>query len=238
MKRKRQAAQGSLEYALILLLIAVAAIITMQIMGISVQSVYCRVAGGLGVSNCAASAICQDDFNNISNELLKYGTWQFTNGQICNINNNYTGGMLYNKCSMNGSLSTSDYTASLNGADLASGNGYGIMFRTSDTGSGLNGYAFQYDPGLGGFVMRKWVNGAEITPPLAQKSYSGYNWYAQTHNLSVKVVGNTFTGYVDGQVVLTGTDPNNTYPSGGTAIRTWDSTNVCIDQFTLNSNTP
>ena len=236
MKIKRNTGQGNVEYALILLLIAVAAIIVMQIMGISVRDVYCRVADGLGVKNCAASTICQDDFTDLSGSQIKNGNWTASGGQLCTAGG---GGMVYNKCSMASSMTTADYTASLNVANLTSGNGYGIYFHATDTGSGLNGYAFQYDPGLGGFVVRKWVNGSEIFNPVLAVSYvSGYNWYGQPHNLSIKVVGNTFIGYVDGQQVLTGSDPNNTFPTGGSALRTWDSTNMCIDQFTLSPNAP
>ena len=237
MNTKKPSGQGNMEYALILLLIAVAAIMIMQITGVSVESVFCRVAGGLGAKNCGSSTICQDDFTDLSGSLVKSGTWTVSNGQLCNSGG---GGMVYNKCSMgNGSLPTNDYTASLNVANLTAGNGYGIYFHATDTGSGINGYAFQYDPGLGGFVIRKWVNGSEIFNPVLAVAYvSNYNWYSQPHNLTVKVVGNTFIGYVDGQQVLSGTDPNNTYPTGGSAIRTWDSTNLCVDQFSLSPNTP
>ena len=236
MTTKKLAGQGNVEYALILLLTAVAVIIIMQLMGISVRQAYCVVAGGLGVKNCGATTICQDDFADMGGSTVKNGNWTASNGQLCTTGG---GGMVYNKCSMGSGMTTTDYTASLNVASLTAGNGYGIFFHATDTGAGINGYAFQYDPGLGGYVIRKWVNGAEIYNPVIAVSYApGFNWYGQPHNLSIKVVGNTFIGYVDGQQVVTGTDPNNTFPSGGSAIRTWDSSNLCVDQFSLNPNTP
>ena len=120
MNTKKPSGQGNMEYALILLLIAVAAIMIMQITGVSVESVFCRVAGGLGAKNCGSSTICQDDFTDLSGSLVKSGTWTVSNGQLCNSGG---GGMVYNKCSMgNGSLPTNDYTASLNVANLTAGN--------------------------------------------------------------------------------------------------------------------
>ena len=126
--------------------------------------------------------------------------------------------------------------AQIDGAKLNSGNGYGIYFRATSTSQGVSGYAFQYDPGFNGLVMRKWVNGVEINPPMAFKSMPGSDWYSAAHTLSVKVSGNTYTGMVDGVPMLTATD--NTYLTGGTALRVWDSTQVCMDNFSVSSLTP
>lgn len=215
------------EYALILLLIAIGTILAFQLMGVSISDVYCRVASGFKADACAkTTALCNDEFSNLSGSGGLSGTWKAANGQACI----QGGGTLYNKCSMS-TVNATDYMASLDGATLSGGNGYGIFFRASDSGLGVNGYAFQYDPGASGFVIRKWVNGREINPSIAYQSKPGYDWYGKPHKLEVKVVGNTFTGYVDGVAVLSGTD--NTYTSGGTGIRTWDSTQLCVDNFSL-----
>lgn len=227
MRNKKQTGQGTVEYALILVLGLIATLLVLQTMGISISDVYCRVAGGFTNNGCSQT-LCKDDFSNLSGILQQSGIWSVTNGQLCN----QGGGIVYNKCSMS-NFSTTDYSVNLDGATLAAGNGYGIFFRASNTGSGTNGYAFQYDPGLKGFVVRKWVTGWEINPPIVFKATPGFDWYGKPHTLKVKVVGNTFTGYVDGQEMLTGQD--STYTSGGGGIRTWDSTNLCIDQFSVTS---
>jgi Flp pilus assembly pilin Flp len=100
---------------------------------------------------------------------------------------------------------------------------------------GMNGYVFQYDPGYspGSFIIRKWVNGRELSVPIAVAKASGYDWYNTPRDIQVVVKGDTFTAYVDGTPVLTATD--STYTSGGTGIRTWDSTQVCFDQFGMQS---
>lgn len=231
MKTSRQFGQGMVEYALLLLLVVLVTFLALQLMGISVREVYCRVAGGF-TPNACATTLCKDDFSSASGSKVRNGAWQVSNGQLC-ING---GGIVYDKCSMT-SLTATDYSASLESAALKSGDGYGIFFRATDTPAGTNGYAFQYDPGLKGFVVRKWVSGKEINPPLAYKAVpANYDWYSKPHKLTIKVVGNTFTGYVDGQAVLTGKD--STYPSGGTGIRTWDSTKLCLDQSVIDPIKP
>jgi fructan beta-fructosidase len=219
------------EYALILLLIAVASLLILRLLGISTRDVYCRVASGFQANACAQStAYCQDDFNNPGGWQTSAGSstsWGTSNGQLCA--NGYN--ILANRCSMSG-MPSNDYVAEINGAKLNQGNGYGLFFRASDNGQGMNGYAFQYDPGLGGYVIRKWVNGVEINPALGYKSTPGTDWYGAAHKLSVSVVGDTFVAMVDGAPVLTVKD--STYPSGGTGMRTWDSTQVCMESFNVN----
>lgn len=227
MKPKKFAGQGLVEYALILALIAVFVILTLRLLGVSVSNVFCTVTGVFSKNGCSA-ALCQDDFSSLSGSQNLSGTWTASNGQVCNAN----GGVIWNKCSVS-SLNAADYSATINGANLTQGSGYGIFFRATNSAAGINGYAFQYDPGASGFVIRKWVNGAEIfNPTLARTAVpAGFNWYG-THNLSVQVVGSTITGYLDGQAVVSVQD--STFTSGGTAVRTWDSTNLCMDSFSIN----
>lgn len=231
---KQCAGQGMVEYALILLLIAIASLLVLQLSGVSVSEVYCKVASGFSANACGKTAYCQDGFDNLNGWKTTSGpqtSWVTSNGQLCA--NGY--GTITNKCSMSG-MPSNDYVASINGANLSQGNGYGLFFRATDNGMGTNGYAFQYDPGLNGVVIRKWVNGAEINPALAFKSLPGTNWYGSAHTLSVKVQGDTFIGMVDGIPMLTVKD--STYPSGGTGLRTWDSTQVCMDNFGINPIVP
>ena len=234
--RDRASAQGMVEYALALLLIAVVCLLILQIFGVSLQGLYCQVAGVFNASACSATAAttyCNSAFNNLNDWRVTSGAstnWTTSNGQMCA--NGY--GTLTNTCSS--SLPSSDYVAQIDGARLTSGNGYGIYFRATSSMNGVSGYAFQYDPGFNGVVIRKWVNGVEINPPLAVKSMPGNDWYSSAHTLSVKVSGNTYVGMLDGVPVLTATD--STYPSGGTALRVWDSTQVCMDNFSVSSAAP
>ena len=228
MHHGRTAGQAVVEYALALVLILLVVILALRLMGVSLNAVYCQVVGIFNKNACAG-VLCEDRFANLSGEQVPFGAWSAANGQACI----QGGGVMYNQCSTT-RMSASDYQVTMSNALLTSGNGYGVYFRATNSPAGLNGYAFQYDPGANGFVIRKWVNGVEIfSPTLAQVSNPGYSWYGQAHNLSVKVVGSTFTGYVDGVAVITAQD--STFTSGGTGIRTWDSTVLCTSGLSVNS---
>lgn len=128
-----------------------------------------------------------------------------------------------------GDASWTDYTVNVN-AKLNQGQGYGIFFRTSGT-QPLNGYSFQYDPGYGtgSFIMRRWVNGSEQNPFAVAAPPAGFQWTGTDRSVSLDVQGNTFRAYVDGELVLTGT--NSTYSSGSVGLRTWGTSTTQFDNF-------
>ncbi len=230
---KKNHGQGLAEYAILLALIAVGIALILQLYGISVYEAYCSVADRVsGGKACQPDEICGDDF---SSDLSGWTTLEGKPGNTLNgayCPSTYT--RVINKCSTDGSLE--DYTVSLNGANLTSGWGYGLIFRAENTPDGMNGYVFQYDPGYspGSFIFRKWVNGRELSVPFAVTKAPNYSWYNAPRDIKVVVDGNTFTAYVDGKAVLTATD--STYTSGGSGIRTWDTTLVCFDEFEMQSN--
>jgi len=132
-------------------------------------------------------------------------------------------------------LPQSDYDINLNDVTLKQGNGYGVYFRTTTDASGLDGYAFQYDPGAGNkLLIRRWANGAEIMSPIAMVPIDA-TIYNVPHNFKISVKGDTFTVFMDGKQVLSAKD--STYPTGGTGLRSWDSTSACLNDFSI-SQTP
>jgi hypothetical protein len=214
MKKDRvndSAGQGLIEYALILLAVVLTAILSLTAMGVDVSNIFCQVAGGVGANNVCGH-IFSDDFANLSNWNIVNGVWQAINGDL-------TGGPGEGRIFHD--MSQSDYMITLNKATLDQGNGYGVFFRATND-SNVNGYSFQFDPGYGGgaFIMRKWVNGNELAP-FAVANAPGYNWNAANRQVQVAVKGSTFTAYVDGKQVVSGTD--STYSKGGVGLRTWDS---------------
>jgi Flp pilus assembly pilin Flp len=226
--QRRTVAQGLIEYALILLLGAVVVILVLRLLGFNLRDAYCKVVGGLGGGGYC-SHYCTDNFADSSGWTTtnKLG-WQASNGQFCNAANNEQ--QAFNTCSQDPNVLPKNYVVRLENANLLSGNGYGVFFRLQGT-SPVNGYAFQYDPGLPGFVIRKWVNGWEVNPALAYKAAPGYSWYNTPRKMEVYVQGNTYNAYADGVLVLTATD--STFPTGGAGLRTWDSTRVCMSGFSI-----
>jgi type II secretory pathway pseudopilin PulG len=136
--------------------------------------------------------------------------------------------------SFTGDTSWDDYTIDTD-ATLTQGNGYGLFFRVTDPSS-LTGYSFQYDAGwLGGsFIMRQWTAGHEANPFAVATAPLGFQWRDIERHITVKVQGNTFTTFIDGQQVLTGT--NSAYASGQVGLRTWTNGSAEFDNFQVSTD--
>jgi Flp pilus assembly pilin Flp len=221
-------AQGTVEYALILALVVIVVIVILSLTGTNIAQVYCRVVGALGGAAC--SSYCSDDLNSLGGWTTSGSSWSINSGQVCTVGNQPEGRM-FNRCSFeNPNIPPTNYVINAENATLTAGNGYGIIFRTAST-TPLNGYTFQYDPGASGFIIRKWINGAEST--LAYRAFPAGFQINAPHNLQVVVNGNTYKAYVDGVLMLTATDA--TYTSGGSGLRRWDATSACIDNFNISA---
>ncbi|RME07737.1 MAG: DUF1080 domain-containing protein [Anaerolineae bacterium] len=220
--KKHELGQGLAEFALLIVLVATVASLTLVVTGTSLQDVYCSaVAGITGKDPCAAAL--SEDFSDLSDWQIVWGrNWRIEDGKLCGSG----WGALFNT-----QFSGDDYTINLGKANLARGNGYGVFFRAQNY-SRPEGYIFQYDPGWrgGAFIFRKWVNGHELYP-FAEARMPGYDWHGEDHQITVAVEGNTYIAYVDGQEVLRASD--STYTQGGIGLRTWDRTAVCFDDLTI-----
>lgn len=221
--------QGLVEYALLIALVVIIIILVLQIFGITLQDVYCQVATTLGGGETCQieKKYCEDNFaGDMDGWNNLYQSASIQDEKLCM--NRYS--MMFNQCSID--ENDSDYTVNISGVNLNRGNGYGIFFRATNTDRRQNGYIFQYDPGYGSgaFLFRKWVNGRE-TAPFARVFVPGYQWHGTPRYVQVKVEGNTFTAFVDGEPVLTATD--DTYSEGSAGLRTWNGTDVCFDNFSL-----
>jgi fructan beta-fructosidase len=209
--------QSMIEIGLIIALVAAIAVVGVTATGTSTSTTLCRVVNTFGDSS-GCGVLFADTFANLNAWQIAAGTWASVNGAL-------NGGPKEGRVFV--PLKANDYTITVDSARLTEGNGYGVFFRTQNFGS-INGYSFQYDPGLGGFAFRKWVGGSEIATPIAfAKAPAGYDWYAASRNLQISVSGSTFSATLDGQTVLTTTD--RTYTDGGMGFRTWDSTKASFD---------
>jgi Flp pilus assembly pilin Flp len=218
----REQGQGIVEYALFVALLLATIFLSLQMLGISLRDAFTMVYCGISRSG-ACQSLFSDDFNNLNAWTIVRGIWKTENGKLLAGPGE---GRIFRE------LSQKDYVISLNGAQLFQGNGYGIFFRATNPGA-VNGYSFQYDPGYGGFIFRKWVNGNEISPPFAIARAPSFDWYSKARNVQVVVQGDTYIAYVDGVKVLEARD--STYLEGGMGLRTWDNSTISVDQVTVNS---
>lgn len=223
--------QGVVEYALIVLLVALVIIVALQVQGITIAEVFCRVSDGItGGDTCRQTAVCSDSFSSDEgNWSTAKGDYDIRDDQLCLSGN----AMIFNQCSEE--MEPEDYVIIVEGATLFEGPGYGIYFRASNTTPDRygytyqNGYTFQYDPGYGGFVFEKWVRGNHIYPQLAKVRNREYDFYHQPREIKIVVKGNTFSAYVDDELVLTATD--DAFPEGDVGLRSYGTTQVCMDNF-------
>ncbi len=229
-----QRGQGVAEYALLLVLVAIGVFLLLQLMGISVQEVYCETIAAIsGSPVCTPQEYCGDDFaGGLDAWHTARGQPTQQEGKLCLQKDS----QVFNTCSME--QKQSNYVIRMEDVVLEKGNGYGVFFRTTDNGKGPSGYIFQYDPGMkyhgyppnGAFLIRRWVNGREIWTPLDIAPLAG-DVYDTPHDIEIIVQDDTFTVKVDGQQVLQATD--STYDSGGVGLRTWDNTQVCSAEYSL-----
>jgi Flp pilus assembly pilin Flp len=215
------AGQGLIEYGLVLVAVALAVVLAASAMGVDISNIFCQVTGDLGAANICGH-IFVDDFADLSFWEAVIGNWQVVNGDL---KGGPGEGRLFHQ------MSKADYVITLDKATLNQGDGYGVFFRTNNAQK-VDGYSFQYDPGYGGgaFIMRKWVHGNELAP-FAVASAPGYNWNAPNRQIQVAIKGNTYTAYVDGKPVVSGTD--STYTKGGVGLRTWGNSTVSFGKVTV-----
>ncbi len=118
-------------------------------------------------------------------------------------------------------------------AQLRSGWGYGIWFRTSGMETNqVTGLSFQYDPKYGNqFIVRQWNKGVECGNPIAKTPFPGGMAINGQHDIVVAAQGNTLYATIDGVRLFdvpdlsTAIEKNSCkYPAPtGTAVglRTW-----------------
>ena len=133
-----------------------------------------------------------------------------------------------------GDTSWQDYSITAN-VNLESGNGYGIYYR-ADGEQDITGYIFQYDPGLGNkFVVRKVVEGSEQAPfqevKMTDVMGSDFDVKGTSHEIIIKVVGDSHVISVDGVEVLSFTDSDFTEGSGG--LRKWGNGVTVFEDVTV-----
>lgn len=235
---KREAGQGIVEYALIMVLVSLIALGSMSAMGISLRDVYQTIANAFNGSE-AAEAIRTFYSNTFDDDLSGWseakwgsfygGRWRVQDGKLKG--DRFAALFLDD-------FSRSDYTLTAKGVVFANTNpvwnGGALYFRT-DTNA-RSGYVFeieQRNPGKDALIhFRKWANGYEINPPLASAPVpAGYNFESPT-DIQIRVEGDTFTAYMNGAQVLQTSD--STYSSGTVGIASNWGSRMEIDDILIN----
>lgn len=229
MKEQSQlSGQGIVEYALIMVGVAVVVILVLNVTGLSLRDVYCEVVSGLGSAACEANG-CSYTFD-ASSDL---DAWEGKNmerfavegGKAC-ITGNGSSADSYLNSTCTSDLESSDY--SINFEDVTvdrvvnnnKNTGFDVWFRAEDD---KNGYLFIYNSRTNRMRFWKVVNGKWIKLSEAKVPSE---WQSQEFDLNINVEGDTFTAYKDGQAVLSAKD--SAYTEGTVGIRNKPSSKSCI----------
>jgi hypothetical protein len=125
-------------------------------------------------------------------------------------------------------------------AQLRSGMGYGVWFRTSGMETNqVTGLSFQYDPKYGNqFIVRQWNKGTECSNPIAKTPFPSGMTINGQHDIVVAAQGNSLYATIDGVRLFDVPDlataiANNSckYPAPtGTAVglRTWGASTSAV----------
>jgi Flp pilus assembly pilin Flp len=231
--------QAMIEYGLILVFVSIVVIVILSVLGKATKKPYEDILLALNVPTPGSNdpiEYCKGDMNSMDDWLLqgnKTKDWQTNDGKLC-MNNKGGSNYAYSKCSANSMPNQSDYVVRLSGANLLGGSGYGVMLCEQNNDGKPSGYSFQYDPGKGYFVFKKWVDGVEKDLEKARPpAHPNYDWHNVERDVVVEMKGDTMSAYVDGELVLVATD--DTYSSGSVGIRTWYSSDVCFNDFSIGS---
>jgi len=224
---KTQTAQGVVEYALIIAIVAIGVVLVLRSTGGSVEAAYCKALGGITGEGCG----CEFTFDNGS-ELESWegnnpnGYFSIEDGQAC-LTGDGTARSFLNNCS--GTSESDNFSVAVENVALekaGNGNiGFDIWFRAQDED---NGYHFTYNATA--HVIRFWkqVNGKWIR--LASKS-SPKAWASETLNFKVVINGDVFTAYKDDVEILQASD--DTFKFEKVGLRNKPGSKTCLDSMVV-----
>jgi hypothetical protein len=225
--------QGLVEYTLIFVLFVGTLLLSLSLLGISVQQAYCGAIEGLGnttACGCSFAFNDQGDLEDWTANEKNADQFYVENGKGCIDGKSKGNASFMNSCSSD--FGNDDVVLSMK--DLNSeeayqsnqNNGYDVWFRAQDD---RNGYHFTYTSKHDRIRFWKRVNGKWIM--LSQAKASDVDWQGNTYDLDIKVVGDTFTAYKDGVPVLQANDKG--YQEGAVGLRTKADSKTCIDDFSV-----
>ena len=233
-KGKELSGQGLVEYALILAGVALAAILILNISGISVRETYCKAVIALGGKACDENKDCSFAFDDSSDldawESNSDNELSLEDGKAC-ITGDGKSAQSYMNSRCTDSLLSDDYSISLSGVtvdeviDNDKNTGFDTWFRAKDDN---NGYLFIYNSRTDYVRFWKVVNGKWVR--LSEKKVPS-NWGSKELNFKIDVKGDTFTAYQDGEAILQASD--GAYTDGEIGMRNKPSSKSCIGDISV-----
>lgn len=228
-KQTAENGQGLVEYALIFVGVSLIVILILSIMGTSISQVYCQVVQGLGGIECGCSFAFNDDGDLGDWDGSTPDSFAIENNKACITGNGKQALSFFNDCSAD--LGSEDFAINLDTVtvdrvvDNNSNTGMDVWFRAQDD---KNGYHFTYNS-KGNFVRfwkrvdGKWIRLAHTKVPS--------EWAAQTMDFAIKVEGDSFSAYKDGQEILQATD--SAYQEGQVGLRNKPGSKSCVGSMTV-----
>jgi len=226
MARRRRCTEigaGMVEYAVLIAVLVLAVVLALNYLGDTLGKNFSDTGTTLAIGESDRPVSFADKFDDLDDWHKVQGKWKIERGKL-------QGGKGESRIFSN--AGGKDYVVTIDSVELKKGKGYGIYFRATDVKK-VNGYTFQFDPGygMGAFLFRKWTKGRE-RGPFARQWAPKFDWNKE-HRIRLEIKGNTFTAFVNGKEVLTGSD--DTYSEGVVGLRTWSNSKVSFDNLSVAS---
>ena len=227
--RAQQKGQGAVEYALILVAVALAAVLALNATGTSVRDLFCQASSSMGGEGCSSNTctLSFDDpavLDSWSGRAVDR-TLTVEDGNLCNTSSHFS---YFEACGED--IGKGDFTANLSGINIERiGNnkhpGIDFMFRTDES---ANGYRFSYSAKANRVLFwkrfsTKWMLLSSARVPA--------EWGDEELNFQVKVVGDNFTAYRDGEEILQASDDG--YTEGMFGWRNKPGSHSCIGEISI-----
>jgi len=220
----RHKGQGLVEYLLVLVGLTVVVILALGMTGTTLAEAYCQVVSAVGGPGCDCTSSFDDpsaldEWQGLNKE--QYMTVE--NGKGCVTRRK---GTYLNPCSID--LGSSDFVIDLKDVSIEGAGvnqGIDVVFRAQDE---KNAYYFTYNANKHFVRFWKIVDGKWIS---LNKKYVPAEWASQDLDFQIRVEGDVFTAYKDGDPILQAQD--DAYQEGQYGIRNKNGPKVCVGEMTV-----
>jgi Flp pilus assembly pilin Flp len=245
MKNKRSAkehGQGLVEYALILVLVSSIVAVSLHLTGTSIREIFTRALCEIqGEEDCQAQVFLEEEFSEETEfdfSSWETGLWRKKNNEWWledgKLVSDKDASILFDQ------IIDGAYSVLISGVDLLNESnkkqGVSLHFNSSYEDKNFSGYALQIvSEKKGDFIyFQEYSKGKPIKPDLTKKLRLplDFNWDNPV-DIQVDVQGDTFTGYVNGQMVIQAQD--STYSQGQVGIASGKDSEISVDAITVQS---